>query len=155
MNVDDVIKLVEALAQLLGILATIIIGRRFANTRILGQSLNDLNLVVQNAVRAEYQKSVKDLKDPSQPGEWNDVAKAAALRAVRSVVLSGAGAIIQRLAGLGMSEATIASHVSDMIESNVLALKEAKTPLLASEAISVHSTGIVTGSIPSADRGNQ
>lgn len=123
MNTEMTLKLIEALAQLLGVVATIVVALKYTNTKVLGQSLADLNSEVQRAVAAEYQRSVKDLKDPSKPGSWTNDQKIAARRAVMNVVFSGAGPIIARLRAQGMDDGAVRGTISDMIEAAVLSMK--------------------------------
>lgn len=76
-----------------------------------------------NAVSLVYQRTVKDLKNPTKPGAFDDAAKAAALREATSRVERVAKDIVDALVAPGQSRSEV---ITQVIERAVVEL-ESKT----------------------------
>lgn len=79
----------------------------------------------QIAVATVYQTSVKDLKDPSKPGEWTKLAAAAARQAAETFIRTAAADVLRQLQKGGeKTDLTVAQ----MIERAVVELKAQTKP---------------------------
>ena len=119
--------LVPVLVPAIAAYLAAMILRRVPDRRV-ASALTLIDYHAASIVAAIYQRTVADLKDPTKPGEWNDLtavaAKAAAMEQLRSVGSSLASTLI----ACGMTPDKVESILSASIEKAVVDLNNRVDP---------------------------
>lgn len=125
-----------------------VILRRIPDRR-LAQALTLVDYLASGVVAEIYQKTVADLKDPTKPGTWNDVAAATAKRtAMEQLRVVGAN-VISTVVACGMSPASVDGVLSQAIEKAVIDLNTRVEPPFMRRVLPLPWSEVPTTATPS------
>lgn len=100
------------------------------------QLQDQVRKAVGDGVAYIYQRSVKDLKDPTKPGEFDTAAKSKALQDVMSIVRTMHG---EKLSSLSQYGIDVDKMLETMIERSVIELEARVTGTLAAPGTTVRA----------------
>ena len=104
-----------------------VILRRVPDSRI-ASALSLIDYLAVGIVAALYQETVADLKDPSKPGEWNDVAARAVKTAAMSQLRDVGSSVVEILIACGMAPTKVEVILSTAVEKAVVDLNTKVAP---------------------------
>jgi len=117
-------------------------AREHIQDKRLATTLETITKLVATAVADAFQTVVKDLKDPTKPGEWNATTAASIKWNVIEGVKNTAPAVLEQLQQLGVVK--LDELLAQLVEQRVVALNAARLPPAPTTPITQLSMAMIT-----------